>query len=367
MEKEWWLAEGIDGLDSPALLVYPARVKKNIQALLQHADALRTRPHVKTNKMAEVCSMMMDHGIRKFKAATIAEAEMLAEIKAPDVLLAYPLTPVKAERFIRLMTRYPETRFSFLADSEQNIQTLTDQFKIHQLQASVYIDLNVGMNRTGILPEKALILAKAILSNPVFILKGLHAYDGHIRDSDITVRTKDCHKAFKPVLALRKEIEKITGAPIDLVAGGTPSCLIHAAQTDRDCSPGTFVFWDKGYADKLPEQPFQFGALLLSRVISIPAPDLICTDLGHKSVAAENPFPRIYFLNAPDAEPVSQSEEHLVLKVANSSKYKTGDTLFGVPIHICPSVALYDEAAVIEDGRLAGRWKVVARKRKISV
>jgi len=55
-------------------------------------------------------------------------------------------------------------------------------------------------------------------------------------------------------------------------------------------------------------KPFEYAALVISRVISIVDGYTICTDLGHKSVAAENPLPRVHFLNAPDAVPVAQSE-----------------------------------------------------------
>ena len=202
---------------------------------------------------------------------------------------------------------------------------------------------------------------------PAIEVLGLHAYDGNIRDRDDKIRKEKCTQAFAPVLDLKKDLEKRAGHPMILIAGGSPTCLIHAAAGDRECSPGTFVFWDKGYAEQLPEQPFEWAALLISRVISIPAPDLICVDLGNKSVASENPQPRVFFLNAPDAIPTTHSEEHLVLKVADSSLFKAGEVLYGVPWHICPSVALYDKAFVVENNRVTGFWKVIARNREISV
>jgi D-serine deaminase-like pyridoxal phosphate-dependent protein len=118
----------------------------------------------------------------------------------------------------------------------------------------------------------------------------------------------------------------------------------------------------------LPEQPFEFAAVLMTRIISKPAPGLITTDLGHKSVAAENPISkRIFFLNLSDYEVRSQSEEHLVVEVKDWENLHVGDVLYGVPYHICPTVALYDEAAVVENGNVVDKWNVVARKKKITV
>jgi hypothetical protein len=38
-----------------------------------------------------------------------------------------------------------------------------------------------------------------------------------------------------------------------------------------------------------------------------------------------------------------------------------------MPYHICPTVALYERAVVIENGEISGEWKTIARDRKISV
>ena len=92
---EWYEAQNIATVDSPALIVYPDRIRQNIRECIRLVkDVSLLRPHVKTNKIAEVCEMMIDQGITSFKCATIAEAEMLAMVKASDVLLAYqPVGP----------------------------------------------------------------------------------------------------------------------------------------------------------------------------------------------------------------------------------------------------------------------------------
>ncbi len=366
-QKPWYEPVNINEYDSPALLLYPSRIEENIVKLVDKVDVRLLRPHVKTNKTAEVCALMMEAGIKKFKAATIAEAEMLATIKAPDVLLAYPPTIPKIKRLIRLIQKYPDTQFSCLVDNENTADAISDLFAAGNLTAGIYIDLNLGMNRTGVRPENAISLFEKIHSLPALHILGLHAYDGHIKDRDIKTRTEVCLRAFEPVSKLKYALEKMTGHSTTLIAGGSPTCFIHAAAGDRECSPGTFVFWDKGYSENLPEQPFEWAAILVSRIISVPAPDMICVDLGYKSVASENPLPRVYFLNAPEAIPTAQSEEHLVLKVPDSSTFNPGDILYGVPWHICPTVALYDKALIVENNTIVGSWEVIARKREITL
>ena len=94
----------------------------------------------------------------------------------------------------------------------------------------------------------------------------------------------------------------------------------------------------------------------------------ICLDLGHKSVAAENELNhRAYFLDAPDLKFSGQSEEHLVADVDDDKEYNVGDVLYGLPYHICPTVALYERGLTVEDGKVSGEWKIVARDRKINI
>src|ERR1700759_4029340 len=108
---EWFEISDIDLLDTPALVVYPDRVKHNLTVVKSSIDnADRLRPHVKTHKCKEATLLNMAAGINKFKCATIAEAEMLGMCKAADVLLAYQPIGPKADRFIKLIKQYPDTR-----------------------------------------------------------------------------------------------------------------------------------------------------------------------------------------------------------------------------------------------------------------
>ena len=363
----WYNIHNIDTIDSPALVLYKERVQENIdRAVKMIKDVNLIRPHVKTNKISEVCAMMMASGITKFKCATIAEAEMLAMLQVKDVLLAYQPVGPKTNRLLSLVKQYPKTNFSCLTDNIDAAIVLSKLFSENGETINVFIDLNTGMNRTGIKPSNAFELFIQLKELPGIIVRGLHGYDGHLRDTDLNLRQQKSDTAFKEVTELIAKIETITNKPLVIVAGGSPSFPTHINR-NIECSPGTFVFWDWGYKHQVPDEPFDYAALVITRVISIVDETTITTDLGHKSVAAENPLPRVHFLNAPDVIPTGQSEEHLVLKVDDSSQFKVGDVLYGVPVHICPTVALYDKAVVVESNEAATTWKVVARDRKINL
>ncbi len=365
--EQWYTIRNMDEIDTPALVIYPDRVKQNI-ALLKSMinDVSRLRPHVKTHKTREAALLMMEAGILKFKCATIAEAEMLGSINAPDVLLAYQPIGPKIDRLIALIKYYPATRFACLIDNSISAKEIAEKAAAAGIIIPVFIDLNVGMNRTGIAPnEKALELYSLSAQLTGITPVGLHVYDGHITDTDLAIRQKRSDEAFAAVEILRDAIMKKGFAEPVVVAGGSPSFPVHAKREKVECSPGTVVYWDAGYL-KYTEQPFLPAALVVSRIISLPDETTICADLGHKSVAAENPVAdRIRFFNAPELEFIGQSEEHLVLRADKNHPYKTGDILYGLPVHICPSCALYERALIVEDGNVKTEWKIVARDRRI--
>jgi D-serine deaminase-like pyridoxal phosphate-dependent protein len=365
----WYSIDNVDALDTPALVVYPDRINENITLLNQFiSDVSYLRPHVKTHKSREVVTLMLNAGITKFKCATISEAEMLADAGVKDILLAYQPIGPKVLRFINLIQRYPKVRFSCLVDDVLVASHLQQQATPNNTVITVYLDLNVGMNRTGIRAKDANVLYRYIKTLPNLYIQGLHVYDGHIRDQDLSVRTTRCHEAFQEIEQLQRSLENEFSTSLEIVAGGTPTFPIHAKRKGVYCSPGTFAYWDKGYQLLLPEQPFLFAAVLVCRIISKPSDTIICVDLGHKAVAAENPInKRIYFLNHPELEPIGQSEEHLTLKTNGNSTFQIGDVLYGIPHHICPTVALHDRVGVVQEKLLQGYWENTSRNRFISL
>lgn len=364
---EWYDIANIQSIDSPALVVYKERIAENIRmAVSMVKEVSLLRPHVKTHKMKEVAQMQLQAGITKFKCATISEAEMLALAGASDVLLAYQPVGPKTDRLINLIRAYPSTHFACLTDHEQSAAAIAEKASANHVVIDVYIDLNTGMNRTGIVANKALSLIGALQNLKGIKLAGLHAYDGHIRESDVPARKTHSDEGFAQIAHLQQQAKEKYGLSLKIVTSGTPTFTTHNMREGVECSPGTFVFTDWGYKHAFPDQPFDYAALVVTRVISIVDGKTICTDLGHKSVAAENPLPRVHFLNAPDVTPSGQSEEHLVLKVEDSSVFSPGDVLYGVPVHICPTVALYDKAYVVENHHVTSEWQVVSRNRFIN-
>ncbi|MDH5476517.1 MAG: D-TA family PLP-dependent enzyme [Cyclobacteriaceae bacterium] len=356
--NDWFEVENHTKILTPALLFYPERIRSNIEQMIKIAgSATRLRPHVKTYKCAEIVTMQMDMGILKFKCATLSEAKMMAEISVPDVLISYPLSGSNQQKFIELITSYPKTKFSVLVDS---IEHLKSWKKLGNTPIRVFLDIDVGMGRTGVIPEKAVEIFQMIQQLD-FVFCGFHAYDGHIHDSDLSLRTKTVNDAFQSVEELITKT--ITDDNFEIVCGGSLSFPIHATFSERQLSPGTTLLWDYGYSTICPDLHFNIAATVLTSVISKPDKNKLCLDLGYKAIASEMNNNRVYFPQIPDAVIIGHSEEHLVIEVGNVENWNIGDVLYGLPWHICPTVALHEKAQIIEQNRMVDQWEIEGRNR----
>src|SRR4051812_4950104 len=136
---------------SPSLVFYPELIRKNIARVVEMAGSPdRLRPHVKTHKTREIVQLLLNAGVSKHKCATIAEAEMLAAVGAPDVLIAYPLVGPNVGRLAHLIHKFPNTKFSTLIDHPDATRGLAAGLAAAKLTVGAVLDLDVGQHRTGI-------------------------------------------------------------------------------------------------------------------------------------------------------------------------------------------------------------------------
>lgn len=231
--------DNVSELDSPSLLIYEERVDENLRRMVAQASSPeRLCPHVKTHKLPQLIEKQLALGIRKFKAATIAEAEMCAAAGAPSVLLAHAPVGPRASRLVDLMRAFPQTAFATLVDDEAVAQHLSAVTSAAGLTIDTLLDIDCGMHRSGIAPGRGAEQLYALLNTlPGLRAAGLHAYDGHIHDTDVLERQAKCDHALAPVLTLR---ERLRGAGFEvsrLVCGGSPTFPFLAARGDLECSP----------------------------------------------------------------------------------------------------------------------------------
>jgi D-serine deaminase-like pyridoxal phosphate-dependent protein len=360
---------------TPALVLYPDLIASNIRQTLNllDGDANRWRAHIKTAKLGLALQMLVEHGVHNFKCATTLELLVACQNGATDVLLAYPVMGANARRAQDIAREFPHVRISVLAENEDQLQ------QWHGSRVGIFLDINPGMNRTGIeqnQTDRVVGLARMI-ADAGLEFRGLHYYDGQfgsLPDGEGTSeRTHAAHRGYDRLLEIVNTLNRVGIQVPEVITSGTPtfpSSLTYDGFRGGNflhrVSPGTVVYCDATSLDQLPSKyGYQPAAMVLTRVVSQPHPGIVTCDAGHKTVSADAGVPTCVVLGHPRLTPLSPSEEHLPLALKQGAKAPpVGESLYLLPRHICPTVNNFDWALLVRNGRIESMETVSARGRE---
>jgi D-serine deaminase-like pyridoxal phosphate-dependent protein len=359
---------GADEALTPALVLYPEIVASNIERTLEllGGDASRIRVHVKTAKLGYSIRLLLDRKIRAFKCATTLELVTACENGANDVLFAYPAMGANGRRVAQIADQFPNVRISVLVEND-------DQLRQWQgTRVGIFLDINPGMNRTGIEQERTDKVVSALrgIGELGLEFRGLHYYDGQYGGLPWEERTRAAHTGYDRLLKLVAEIASEGFTIPEVVTAGTPTfpcSLAYPGFRGRSfihrVSPGTVIYGD---ATSLAQLPRDYGygpaALVLTRVVSQPSAGVITCDAGHKAVSADAGIPTCLVMGNRGLTALSPSEEHLPFAVAEGAATpRVGELLYLLPRHICPTVNNFDRALIVRGGTIELEEKVSAR------
>lgn len=369
-----YIIEDVGDVMTPALAIYSEIVDSNIAVTLDllGGDANRWRPHIKTTKIARVMRQMVERGIYNFKCSTTLELLTIIEAGALDVLLAYPSVGANAKRACEIANLHTNVRVSALVENSAQIQSWLDS------NVGLFIDVNPGMDRTGLEQDRiedVIRLAREITAAGLEF-RGLHYYDGHLSKYDLPEREEVAHRGYDRLMEIVAAFDQENITVAEIITAGTPAfpCALsykkfQGASFIHRASPGTVVYSD---CTSIPQLPKEWGyrpaAVVVSAVVSQPTAKRITCDAGHKTVSADSGVPTCAVIGRADLIPARPSEEHLPIDINNEAgMLSTGETIYLVPRHICPTVNNFDHAIIVEGGRIVAVERVTARGREAPI
>jgi D-serine deaminase-like pyridoxal phosphate-dependent protein len=360
--------EHAEALLTPALAIYPEIVDHNIDCTLRllGGDVSRWRPHLKTAKLGFIMRRLAERGVVQAKCSTALELETACEAGMKDVLLAYPVVGANAVQVKALAGRFRDVRISVLVENSAQAAGWAGS------GIGIFIDVNPGMDRTGIEQEgTAAILALAsAIGGAGLEFRGLHYYDGHVASPNLAERESTAHRGYDRLMAIIASLESSDFRVEEAITSGTPVFPFAASYAPfrsgrfiHRASPGTVIYGDTTSLTQLPaEWGYRPAALVLSTVVSHPKENYVTCDAGHKSVSADAGVPTCAVMGRPDLRPLKPSEEHLTVEVQNGAERPAiGETLYLIPRHVCPTVNLFDDALIVRDNRVTSVERVTAR------
>jgi D-serine deaminase-like pyridoxal phosphate-dependent protein len=342
---------------TPRLLVFRDRVEENLKQMrlclekTAPGEAFSSLcPHVKTHKSEWTTRRMMAFGIDSFKA-TPNELDMLCECGPGEIFLAYPLLLKDALRVAEAAKRYPDIRFFVQMGSAAHRDILIRAARETEAGWDVYLDVDVGMHRTGMDAGAVLEFYKTSFPHPDLRFAGFHGYDGHVHHEKEGDRIREARKAMKVIVDLVRRFQDESIPVPRVMAAGSPTFdtdfrILYEElepETRIQVSPGTWIYWDSGY-DRLMPGAFQYAALILAQVMD-DGDGWYTLNLGHKRWGADQgPVERF---SHPHMEVISFSEEHTVVKTEGKPLLRVGDYVLVVPRHICSTVNLYETFVLV--------------------
>jgi D-serine deaminase-like pyridoxal phosphate-dependent protein len=359
--------ENVETLLTPALAIYPEIVDNNIAATVRllGGDPNRWRPHLKTAKLGFIMRRLAERGVVQAKCSTTVELATACESGIRDVLLAYPVVGANADRVREIAAEHPQVRISVLVENAGQLAVWRGS------RVGIFIDVNPGMDRTGIEQDRTaaiLDLARSIRSAGLEF-RGLHYYDGHIHTESLPEREQVAHQGYARLMKIVEEVEKAGFGIEEVITSGTVSFPAAAAYQPfatgkfvHRASPGTVVYSDATSLTQLPEEwGYQPAAVVVTTVVSHPKANYLTCDAGHKAVSADAGVPTCAVAGRADLTPLKPSEEHLPIEVTGGTRPEIGDALYLVPRHVCPTVNNFDDALIVSGNRVIGVERVTAR------
>lgn len=352
-------------LATPRLLVFQDRIKRNIQNMRKKLDAIAPGsefrhlcPHVKTNKSTLLTRQLVAAGISDVKV-TMREVEVAVEAGAKNIFVAYPLLEHEALALARLIKQRPQTNFQVQIASAAHASLLKRVAEKENIVWHYLLDLDVGMHRTGMLPEHALEVHAEISTHHSSKFVGLHGYDGHIHYPEAEKRKIEAERSMQKLLDVLAAFHARNISVSRIIVAGSPTfeldleILLREIKSDPlvQVSPGTWILWDSNYETLTPGK-FEIAALILAQVMDVGNENRVTLNLGHKRWAAESG--RVELFSRPGLRVVSFSEEHTVLEHPAGETFEVGDYVLIAPRHVCPTVNLYEDFTLIDgEGEIA--------------
>jgi len=351
----------LEALETPALCLDLDKYERNVQRMVDYIvrqHGLGWRPHMKGQTAQALAQRAIAAGAIGVTCATLYEAEAMAAAGTQSILLANQVVGErKLARLARLARRTPGLIAA--SDSPAHTQMLAAAAQAEGVTINVLIELNVGMNRSGIAPgAETVALARQVMNTPGLHLSGLMGWEGHVLAFDDETKLAKITDAMGQLVATANEC-RAAGIPIEIVSSSGSGTFRMAAPLPgiTEVQAGGGVFSDLSYQKWGLDH--EFALTVLTRVASRPSPTRVIVDAGFKTMSVQHGLPRPIGL---EVKSVALSAEHGTLELAEpAAKPAVGDTVAFIPGYTDSTVCLHDEMCALRGGKLEAVWAIPGR------
>lgn len=362
MRLEGWEAFGRK-LETPTLCIDLDRFESNLATMARtiRAGGKIWRPHSKCHKSPDIALRQLQAGAIGVTCAKVSEAEVFANAGIRDILIAH--LPVGQTRIDRISHLCHSADVIVTCDHYAQAEPLSTICRQKGVQCRVLVDINIGMNRTGVSPGRdAVELAQAIDRLPGLKLAGIMGYEGHAMPlMDPDSKEKLIRESLDLLNQGRQQFLQ-AGLCCEIVSAGGTGSLTYALNCEgiTELQSGGGIFGDPFYTRMPGVNGYSPALTVLCTIVSRPTLERAVLDAGRKAITAEMHPPLVK--DYPDARVVMQSAEHIVLELGPDSRdLKIGDQVELIVGYADFTSLLHREFHCFRRQRLEAIWPIVAR------
>jgi D-serine deaminase-like pyridoxal phosphate-dependent protein len=363
-----------DNVDTPALLLDPAKLERNCRRMRErvHSSGAVLRPHVKTAKSVEVAQRALDAPSGPITVSTLREAEYFFDHGFRDILYSVGMVPSKVPRIADLTRR--GGRISAIVDSVAAALALVDASANAGVRIPALIEIDSDGHRAGIVPgdERLLEVGQALGDSLLGVMT--HAGDSYNCASTDAIREVARREREAVVASAERLRSRGHVAPVVSV-GSTPTATFADSFAGvTEVRTGVYMFHDLVMAG--------LGVCAVEDI----AISVLCTVIGHQDEknwlitdggwmalsrdrgTAKQAVDQGYGLVCDaSGQPLGDfivadaNQEHGIVArrdggAVDFSRYPIGTLLRILPNHACATAAQHAEYRVIKDGQVTDTW-----------
>ena len=342
-------------LPTPALIVDRQKFDANVATMAAVRPGLTLRPHIKAHKSTALAHELAKVGHTAFTCAT--PREVIGMVQAglgSDLLLANEtVDPARLRAMAALLNN---SRITVAIDSD-----VTARMAAENGIKDVLIDVNVGMPRCGVLPDRAAALAAFAVSLGLNV-RGVMGYEGHLMAvADRDEQRAKVRSAMGVLVQCFDDVRAQSGDDCTIIsAGGTGTFDLYDPSDPllarvNEVQAGSYALMDSHYGAL--ELPFVQALFVVGTVISV-SDSWAVIDVGLKSLGMDHGNPTI-----EGASVWFCSDEHITFSMKDDRPLPgIGNRVLVRPAHIDPTIALHEVMHVVDQiGTVIDAWPVDLR------
>ena len=364
----------LNDIRTPALILDKGVLSRNLRRVSEKASraGVRLRPHLKTAKSAEIARLATEKHFGGVTVSTLEEASYFSAHGINDITYAVCISPDKIDEVLEM--RRSGVDVHVITDDAGVARILSRKASDAGKSLSVYVELDTGYTRSGVLPNSdALIEIARVLSDGESVdFRGVLTHAGHSYDAGSVPGIREI--AEEERAGAVQAAERIRKAGFDcpeVSIGSTPTVLLgESLEGVTEVRPGNYMFLDLAmYARGVCAIEDLALSVLTTVIVTHPDRSRVLVDAGalalSKDTGASGHDSGYGLLRSVELGDIPGADESYIVdrlcqeqgwiggmngKPIDVSTFAIGDRLRILPNHACMTAAAYDKYVVVDGG-----------------